>query len=283
MEPTDKPEIDQPTGKVNEDPTGSQSATAVAEKPAPPAEPTTAPDPETGEVEVEHDANTSVSLGTGIDQTDDAKPLSEEERKKAEEERQRKDQETLDAIIPKVKPVERSIGQGEDARLYVQKKLSFVGKFQFMGLVGDVVDKALSGPNAMTVGHLFEAPAGMSQGEITLQAFREADTFVQAVAKLINHAPDFLLDCYCIWLQIPDYEQNWAKEIMKLDEEEGGLSDDMGIDMIETFIDQNYASLETFFREKLASVRDHARKARQSSPSAQSTPSKTIPPTTPKQ
>lgn len=161
--------------------------------------------------------------------------------------------EVLEALAPKTQPVIRKIGVDPDVREYTQRPLAFVAKIQFFSVVGDVMDKALSGDNAMTVGHLFEAPE-MRAGSLRAEDFRDADTFVQAVAKLVKYSPTFMLDCYCIWLAVPDFEQEWAKEVMALPEDEGGLSDEVGVDIIETFIDQNWEALETFFRERIGKI-----------------------------
>ena len=45
-----------------------------------------------------------------------------------------------------------TIGQGEFERTYVQRPLSFIAKMQWFSLVGEVLDKAMSGDNALTVG-----------------------------------------------------------------------------------------------------------------------------------
>jgi hypothetical protein len=159
-----------------------------------------------------------------------------------------KEEDILDILIPKSEPKTWTIGKNDYQREYVQKPLSFIAKMQWFSLVGDVLDKALSGPDGMSLGNLFSAPGGAQLGAAD---FREADTFVQAVGKLLAVAPDFLVNSYCIWLNVPDYERAVVAEIMMLPADEGGLSDEQGIEIIEVFIDQNYEALDTFFREFL--------------------------------
>jgi hypothetical protein len=159
-----------------------------------------------------------------------------------------KEEDILDILIPKADPKTWVIGKGDYERTYIQKPLSFIAKMQWFSLVGDVLDKALSGPDGMSLGNLFNAPGG---GQLGAADFREADTFVQAVGKLLAVAPDFLVNSYCIWLNVPDFERGVVAEIMMLPADEGGLSDEQGIEIIEVFIDQNYEALDTFFREFL--------------------------------
>lgn len=160
----------------------------------------------------------------------------------------KEDEDILDIIQPKADPKIWKIGKGDYEREYVQKPLSFIAKMQWFSLVGDVLDQALSGPDGMSLGNLFAAPGG---GSFAPSDFREADTFVQAVGKLLAVAPDFLVNSYCIWLNVPDYERPAAAEIMKMPPDEGGLSDEQGMEIIEVFIDQNYEALDSFFRESL--------------------------------
>lgn len=161
------------------------------------------------------------------------------------------EEDVLDILQPKAEPKTWVIGTGDYERTYVQKPLSFIAKMQWFSLVGEVLDRALSGPDGMRLGNLFSGPGGQ---EFAPQDFREADTFVQAVGKLLAVAPDFLVNSYCIWLNVPDYERGVVAEIMQLPADEGGLSDEQGMEIIEVFIDQNYEALDSFFRESLGKL-----------------------------
>lgn len=174
-------------------------------------------------------------------------PTTEDKREEA--------QEILDTLKPKTDPKTWTIGEGDFQRTYVQRPLSFIAKMQWFSLVGDVLDKALSGPSAMSMNSLFMAPGGGRAGQLTLSDFRDADTFIQALGKLLSFAPDFLLDSYVIWLTVPDHERPLAKQILSLPEEDGGLSDRDGIEIVEIFIDQNYDALDDFFRVRLVELR----------------------------
>jgi hypothetical protein len=161
----------------------------------------------------------------------------------------------LDILKPKAEPKKWTIGKAELTREYVQRPLSFIGKMQWFSLVGEVLDRAMGGANALSINSLMSAPSG-SANELTMQDFRNADTFVHAVGKLLVYAPDFLTKSYAIWLGVPEYERDLVKQIMELPPEDGGLTDDQGLEIIEVFIDQNYEALDTFFREKLSALQD---------------------------
>jgi hypothetical protein len=161
--------------------------------------------------------------------------------------------EIIETLQPKSAPHKWVIGPEDMRREYVQRQLSFIGKMQWFALVGDVLDRALSGPSGMSLNSFFNAPQAR-EGSLSMEDFRDADTFVQAVGKLLAVAPDFLLKSYCIWLAVPDYEQDLAITLMKMPEQDGGLTDDAGMEIIEIFIDQNYEALHNFFTKRLGQL-----------------------------
>lgn len=162
------------------------------------------------------------------------------------------EEDVIDVLRPKAKSVEWTIGKGEYERKYVQRPLSFIQKMQWFALVGEVLDKAMGGENALTVSNLLSGP--QVRGGLSVNDFRDADTFVHAIGKLLVYAPDFLQRSYAIWLGVPDFEQEIAAQIMALPPEEGGLTDEQGLEIVEVFIDQNYEALDRFFRERLGQL-----------------------------
>jgi hypothetical protein len=186
---------------------------------------------------------TQADIG-GIDQLQER----EEEKKEVPE---KSPQEILEQLGLKEQPVGRSIidSQG-NTREYIQKPLSFLGKIQFLSYIGEVLDKAMSGQNALQLNSLFEVPAYRAD-TFSAQDFSDAQTFVQAVGKIMVYAPDFLTKSYAIWLRVPEYEREWFAEAI-----EESLSDEVGEDIIETFIDQNWGTLQSFFSERLPKIRD---------------------------
>lgn len=169
----------------------------------------------------------------------------------------------IDTLVPKAEPKAWTLQQILDdgtvkmEHTYVQRKLSFFGKMQFFSLVGEVIDKSISGDEdaaGLRLSALFDLPG--SRGNLKASDFREADVFVQGVGKILTYVPDFLEKSYAIWLGVPDHQKEWAIGVMTSTEERGGLSDEDGLEIIEIFIDQNWESLEDFFQEKIASLRD---------------------------
>jgi hypothetical protein len=166
-----------------------------------------------------------------------------------EPEPEKEEPNVLDILQP-VGAREQVIGHGEYERRYIQKPLSWMAKMRWIALVGGVLDKSMSGENALTVSNLMQAPSARG-GTLTADDFRDADTFVQAVAKLVMYSPDFLTQSYCIWLNVPEYERELVGELMEMAEQDGGLSDTDGIALMTTFVAQNGEALRTLFQEVL--------------------------------
>jgi hypothetical protein len=190
-------------------------------------------------------------LPEGVEEVDHTESADEPDA--APETEQKAEDDVLDTLVPKADPKVWEVGPQGHAREYVQKPLSFIGKMQWFALVGDVLDKAMSGPNGISLNSLFDTPQGRD-GQLTVDDFRDADLFVHAVGKLLAVAPDFLVKSYAIWLNVPDYEREIVAAMMKLPEDEGGLNDDDGMEMIEVFIDQNFEALRRFFGEKIGGI-----------------------------
>jgi hypothetical protein len=92
---------------------------------------------------------------------------------------------------------------------------------------------------------------GQRGGTLSMGDLRDADVFVKAIAKLMVYAPDLLEESYCIWLNVARGDRTFVKSVMRQPEEEGGLSDDDGLMVIQTFIDQNLDAMESFFTERV--------------------------------
>jgi len=201
------------------------------------------------------DAFADASFDQQTDPLDEKAPTPEKIREEKDKAR-----EVLEQIQPSAKPRQWTIGPESMQRTYTQKPLGFLAKMQWFALVGDVLDKALSGENALSINNLFEGPVGRNTQSLQAADFREADMFVQAVGKLLSVAPDFLVNSYCIWLNVPEYEHDLFAELMRLPAEDGGMSDEVGMEIIETFLDQNYQALADFFVERLGKLQRRASK-----------------------
>lgn len=162
-------------------------------------------------------------------------------------------EDVVDILRPKAEPKEWVIGPESSPLVYVQRPLSFIQKMQWFSLVGGVLEKAMSGDAPVSVNELLSAP-GDPRGGFSMADFRDADTFVRAIGKLIVHAPTFLTDSYCIWLGVPEHQKPVAVAVMSAPAAEGGLTDDQGLEIIEVFIDQNYDALADFFGDKIAAL-----------------------------
>jgi len=163
-------------------------------------------------------------------------------------------EDVVDILEPKAEPRVWKFGPQDMPLEYTQRPLSFLGKMQWFSLVGDVLDKSMSGPNGVSVNELLSGP-GDRTGNFSLADFRDADQFVRALGKLVVYAPDFIEKSFCIWLGVPDYQRAVVIEVMQRHESEGGLSDDQGLEIIEVFIDQNYDALADFFGGRVVKLR----------------------------
>jgi len=191
-------------------------------------------------------------------------------------------EDTTRVLIPRKDAAEIVLGPPDMQRTYVQRPLSFVGRIEWFALVGEVLDKSMSGDNALTMAGLLEAPKGARQGQFSMDSLKQADTFVHAIGKLIRYSKTFLTDSYAIWLGVPDYERDVFATLIALPEDEGGLSDDVGFAIIERFIDQNFEALDRFFRERLADLGRRVQDQQEALRSRRSTPSSTTQRTTPR-
>lgn len=178
------------------------------------------------------------------------------------------------------KPPEHG-GKETEYSIYVQRKLGWMARMRFFSLVGDTLANAVKAGGVLNMGmsDIF-GPGGGSvrqrMQQLTEQDFADAASFVALAAQLVAYSPDFLLDCYCIWLDVPMSERPWAKLVMdqpwEPSAEKWGLKEDEGMEMIEYFIDQNYEEIRSFFVQKLPALarrvsqkeQDHASRSDQS-------------------
>jgi hypothetical protein len=170
-------------------------------------------------------------------------------------------EEDLEILVPKTAAKEWKIGsEGPDGngvvRTYIQQELSVLGFAQWTGLVGEFLDKAMSGENALTLNALLSPPQLPQAGQkLTMQSFQDADVFVHAIGKLVQFAPEFLGKSVCIWLDVPDYEWDLVQALMRQSPASGGMSHDMFQEILEIFIDQNYGEINRFFRTRQRQIR----------------------------
>ena len=159
-------------------------------------------------------------------------------------------EDATDVLEPKVEDRKVTIGVDPYAFEFTQRTLNFFQKLEVFSLLGGALNKAMSGPDGITISEILEGPSGVGS-TLTESNLREADTFVQAIAKLIQYAPDLLADLYMVILAVPRGQREVVKGIMESPVEEGGLSDEDGVAILETFVDQNWDVMLDFFKQRV--------------------------------
>lgn len=158
--------------------------------------------------------------------------------------------EATDVLEPQVEHLHITLGQGEETFTLVQKPLSFFGKLEFFSIMGKAVEQAID--DGLSVGDLFDAPNQEDGLPLSADSFKEADVFVKAIAQVVQHTPELLGDLYCVLLGVPRGQREYVKNVMERHQDDGGLSDEQGIAIVETFVDQNWDVMVDFFSLKLS-------------------------------
>lgn len=166
------------------------------------------------------------------------KKTAAQKQKEANEEQA----ELIDKIEPDVAHRKWVIGPEGNSFEYTQKPLSYFAKLEFYALLADALDKAMMGDSSISISGLMEA------GEVS---FDNPDSFINILVKLVRFVPDVFEEAYCIFLSVPRGDRFMVKELMRLPEDEGGLSDDDGLKILEVFIEQNINAIEEFFTGRL--------------------------------
>jgi hypothetical protein len=136
--------------------------------------------------------------------------------------------------------------------------LSYFGKLEFFSYLGQTIDIMTAGEVQSLLRQFFggEENQTVSVSDIRGTTFSgiSIDGLLKIASRLMMVAPDFLLECYCIWLQVPRGEREAVKEIMASPVEDGGLADDDAFKIMEKFLDQNVDAIENFFRKQLPTL-----------------------------
>lgn len=186
---------------------------------------------------------------------------------------------TLDKIVPQAEPkTVILLNHGQEIKL-VQKPLGFFQKLDLFSYLGDAVDLATSGKDGLSISSVLgdftrgpnQAPQGLNP-----------DVLVQGVAKLAQYVPNVIQQSFCIILNVPKEDREAIIEIMSRPKDEGGLSDDDAIGIIETFFDQNADEVKDFFDGKLRRLSERWRETFSPASKGSSKRSKTTRRTTPK-
>lgn len=148
----------------------------------------------------------------------------------------------VEDLEPQVETKIIVLGEGEDRLTYEQKPLSFFGKIEFFSVMGKAVERVLS--DGGSIADILDVK-DTSPNVLNSQT-NEADTFVKAVSKLIQFAPEILQDLYCVILAVPRNEREYVK--IRLEED---LDDEQGFAILELFVDQNWEVMASFFKKRI--------------------------------
>jgi len=168
---------------------------------------------------------------------------------------------TLDKIVPNKDNKTWVIGAGEQEIKLVQKPLSYFAKIEWFGLLGDTLNRAAQ-YGGMNLSSIITSPE-RRENLLSMTDVQDAETFLQIILRLVGAAPEFLLESYCIWLGVPRGSRTYAKAIMMLPEEEGGFSDEAGLMVAQTFLDQNAEALRDFILKRVPTLGRRAMKLMQ--------------------
>ena len=241
----------------------------------PPTKPTSVPPPGGESAHVaQHNAQMKAALG------DDEGALSKEAAAAAAQ-----DAEGLDALEPgagddpswldkpvdSLKEIRRWVvgkppgdgGKESEYSVYVQQPLGWMARSRFFSIMTAALSKAIraTGGEVAGMGDVFGEGGGTIRERaqrLTQRDFADAAQFAAMAMELAAYVPDLLVECYCIWLQVPTGERKWAKLVFEQpwdpENNQWGLKDEDHRVVIGTFIDQNYEELRGFFTEDLPAI-----------------------------
>ena len=180
------------------------------------------------------------------------------------------EEDPLEILEPKAEPRVWIIGKPPDKggeedewSRYVQRPLGYMARMRFFALVSGTVGKAMKEGGGISISGADFLSAGVGDlreraESLRSEDFEDAGSFMALAMQLIGYAPDFLIECYAIWLEVPMHERTWFRRVLNqsYDPERNrwGITDEQGLEMIEVFIDQNYKDIREFFSGKLPAL-----------------------------
>lgn len=183
-------------------------------------------------------------------------------------------------LEPKALPVERVlVDEKGRSGVYTQTTLTYFGKIQLYGLLGRAVQIVMDGDSGLGLDDVMGLGDPRGFVDKMMASLPGADTspdraekdvniddaakMMAAFAKVVSVAPDLLVEAYCIILTPQKGHWRWLTN--------SGLpymDDEMGTDILHTFVDQNWGVMEDFFARELPKLFRRAAKARQRHKSA---------------
>lgn len=156
---------------------------------------------------------------------------------------------------------------------YTQKRLTYFGKIELYGLLGRAVQLLMDGDNGLGLDDVMgladprsiidKMMARLPGAEDSpdradsQSGIDEAAKMMGIFAKVVSSSPEMLLEAYCIILHVPAGQREWVT-LWALPE----MEDEVGDDVMNAFIDQNWGVLEDFFTQQLPRLFRRAAKAR---------------------
>lgn len=153
----------------------------------------------------------------------------------------------LEIIAPSAEIREWTLGKNESQRTYTQKPLSFLKKMRLFAHVGGTLRNAMATGEPGAISELLGGSSMLTSGEDG----DDAEAFISLATSLAMYLPELLQEAYCIVLDVPPAEKGLAISNMNLAEDEGGLSDEDGIEIINVFFAQNWSAVQDFFTDHL--------------------------------
>ena len=150
----------------------------------------------------------------------------------------------VDELIETLAPSEvyYEIGEGDTKVVLVQKPLTFFGKIEFFSVVGKAVQDILSEGGSLS--ELLETPDYDPSVPLASNA-SDADVFVKALSKIVANGPELLKDLYLVILNVPKGQRDHYALLLE------ELTDEQGVQIIDTFVDQNWEVMVSFFKERM--------------------------------
>jgi hypothetical protein len=193
---------------------------------------------------------------------------------KSVEEAIKEAEEAMDILEPKVDAKRWIVGKGPEQggketeySVYTQLPLGYMARNRFYSLIGRTMSAAIKATGG-SVGGMDDVfgPGGgtlIERGRrLSRRDFQDASQFFTLAMELIGYAPDFLSEAYAIMLEVPIGERGWFRDVIEQpwrpDDDKWGMSEDMGMEIIEVFIDQNYEDIRRFFTERLPKIAQRA-------------------------
>lgn len=177
----------------------------------------------------------------------------------------------LEALSPTTEPVRWVIGKppehgGKENQysIYVQDKLPWMDEKVFFSHVARTFANAIksTGGDFGGMADVFGDEEGGSIIErgrrLGQRDFGDAASFLTLAFELVAYSPMFLVDCYIIILGVPRDDRRWARlrfaEPWDPEKDKWGLKREDHKKIIDTFIDQNYEAIRSFFVDELPAI-----------------------------